>query len=756
VDGRTAPPPARLGRRARAPRPARAAIGRALADPDAPHAAGPVALHQHQRAAVARLRAIIAEHGGALLADEVGLGKSHVAATIARDAARPLVVVPAALRGMWRELLAATGVRAPIVSYEALSRGAPLDGDHDLLVLDEAHHARNRATRRWRRLAELAARARVLLLSATPIHNRRDELVAALALFLGERATTMGDAELARLVVRRERGDVRAVAPLPDAAPPAWLPVGDDERTVAALLALPPPLPPRDGGDGGALLAWSLVRQWASSRGALEGALRRRLGRAAALAAAVERGRHPSRAELAAWSCADHAVQLAFPELVAAGHPDGPALLDAVRAHERAVRALLRDLAGAPDPDEARAARLREIRARHPGERIVAFSQYADTVEALYLRLRGEGGVAMLAGRGARVAGGALSRRALLRRFAPTAHGATPPRPAEHVELLLATDLLSEGVDLRDATVVVHLDLPWTPARMEQRVGRSRRLGATHATTTVYALAPPASTESLLAVERRLRVKLRHSARLLGVAGAILPSLAPSSGRDAPARDSPVRAAELLRERLEAWAREADCDAPLPRERAVLVAAVAAPARGALALLRAGDLHALGGVAADGEAGDDPALLLALARAAEGDPREARETEAREALESFERMIARRRAALDAGVAVPIGASAGRRRALRRIAAIAARAPRDRRPAVAAMADLARRAALARCGAGAEAVLGRLATAAMADEAWLRAMAAFAELHAPASAPNEARDADKWEPAALLLLVPDE
>ena len=61
-------------------------------------------------------------------------------------------------------------------------------------------------------------------------------------------------------------------------------------------MALPPPLPVRDGGLGGVLIARSLVRQWCSSDAALESALRRRLGRSLALIAALESGHYPSEA----------------------------------------------------------------------------------------------------------------------------------------------------------------------------------------------------------------------------------------------------------------------------------------------------------------------------------------------------------------------------------------------------------------------------------------------------------------------------
>jgi superfamily II DNA or RNA helicase len=712
---------------------------------------GKVTLHEHQRSAVARLRVLLDVHGGALLADEVGMGKSYVAAALAREACRPLVVAPAALLPAWRTVLAATGCAARLATYEALSRGTVPGSEPDLLVLDEAHHARNPRTVRWRHLATLARRARVLLLSATPIHNRRADLVAPFALFLGERARTLADPEMAALIVRRERADLRGLLPLPDAGTPVAVEIGDDEVVLDAILALPPPLPPRDGGDGGALLAWSLVRQWASSRAALAGALRRRLMRAAALTAALAEGRYPSRGELSAWSCADRAVQLAFPGLVTAHDAgDCSTLLAVVETHERAVRALLASLAAPPDPDDVRVARLVELRGRHAGERIVAFTQFADSAESLFRQLRAASGVALLTGRGARVAGGSLSRAELLERFAPSARGAREPPAAERIELLLATDLLSEGVDLRDASVVVHLDLPWTPARMEQRVGRTRRLGARHARTTVYAFRPPASAEALLGVERRLHAKLRDAARTVGIAGTILPAFARQATSDSGG-GAPLRVVEDLRAIFERWrAHEPDADRERSADERVPAAAVSSSRDAALVLVGGGVRPTLLAVER-GVAADDAASLLALAREAGGAPTALGDARAREAIAIAEEWIARRRARDDSGAALPIGRSRARQHVLRRVGRIAGRASRHRLAVLLPLLEGARRAASTPSGAGAEHVLARLADATMPDEAWLRAVATFGELHAPRSLPESGSEGER--PRAILLLT---
>ena len=225
-----------------------------------------------------------------------------------------------------------------------------------------------------------------------------------------------------------------------------------------------------------------------------------------------------------AWCYAEGALQLAFPQIASDNHvPDGATLVDDADLHIRAVEELLHDLNRDPDPDHARAGALLEHLAAHAESRIVAFAEFAATVNALYRRLVRRGGIAMLTGRGGRVAGGSMTRRELLAQFAPDAN----PRqhPARRVRMLITTDLLSEGVNLQQANVVVHADLPWSPARCDQRVGRVRRLASSHDEVFVYALRPPASADLLLRLEQRLRHKTSLAARAVGVGGTIMPRL---------------------------------------------------------------------------------------------------------------------------------------------------------------------------------------------------------------------------------------
>src|SRR5688572_21645545 len=106
----------------------------------------------------------------------------------------------------------------------------------------------------------------------------------------------------------------------------------------------------------------------------------------------------------------------------------------------------------------------------------------------------------------------------------PRAQGARSPAAHERVTLLLTTDLLSEGVNLQDASVVVHLDLPWNPARLAQRLGRIRRPGGASEVAS-YLLSPPAHASLLLRTEARLRAKLARAESTIGRGVDVLPAL---------------------------------------------------------------------------------------------------------------------------------------------------------------------------------------------------------------------------------------
>ena len=725
---------------------ARCAIARAYLGVDDGRlvARGKVVLRPHQRAAAARVVEVVRNTGGALLAEPVGVGKTYTALAVAGAlGGEVMIVAPAALRSMWRDALDVCEMTATLVTHEALSRGTTPTRQPNLIVIDEAHRFRAPSTRRYALAAELCRRAKVLLVSATPVQNRRDDLAALLALFLGRRAFQLNDDELAAHVVRGlfDSGDE-----LPNLIGPIAVTTSPVDDCLDALLHLPPPVPAKDESLPAALLTIGLLHQWSSSRAALVAALKRRRARALAMLSALDAGARPTRAELSAWTYASDTLQLAFPALMVA---DGDAacgdvgeLRLALEAHQSATRDLLETLGQSANPDDGRSAWLAGVCDAHPRERIIAFCHYEETVNALWTRLARRPGVAALTARGARVAGGPISRDDVLRQFAP-GMSRRPIAASERIQLLLTTDLLSEGLNLQEASVVVHLDYPWNPARLDQRVGRVRRIGSRHATVTVYAMSPPAPVERLLQLENRLSAKLRLANRTIGVAGHILPAWSAASLAERGIADADGE----LRRHLARWLSDDENDSP--DHVSPLVAAARSGREGFVALVRSDAMPIL---VADvgGELSTSPAHVLAALRAAGGAsvaPSLRRAERARECVDSW---LARRRAS--ASIDINTAASSRTRRlALNRVAHALSRAPRHRRGLLAPLAAAARAVATAPLPEGAERVLDTLVAADLSDEAWLRSIAAFGELNArPAVAVETAARV-----AAIILLQAD-
>src|SRR5262249_37186711 len=209
-------------------------------DATVPDRLGEISLRAHQTRAAARVLAIISARGGSMLAEPVGVGKTYTAlAVAARLGGAVLVVAPASLRWMWQEGARRCGLSIAVLSHEALSRGVRPDVIPDVIVVDEAHRVRSPTTRRYALLADICRNARVLLLTATPVQNKRSDLAAQLALFLGRVAWEMTDEQLAELVVRGS-GSVLAVRPRLDG--PHRIRLATDDDCLDLIIALPPPV----------------------------------------------------------------------------------------------------------------------------------------------------------------------------------------------------------------------------------------------------------------------------------------------------------------------------------------------------------------------------------------------------------------------------------------------------------------------------------------------------------------------------------
>lgn len=493
--------------------------------------ATPTWLAPHQIPAHARLLAILDRFGGAVLADAVGLGKSYVAIAVARSLDAPLTVaVPGVLVPQWRTLMSRLGIVGRLLTHESLSRERarerlarrPGAEAAPLLIVDEAHRFRAPDTRRYRALARLAVGARVLLVTATPVHNRPGDLLHLLRLFLRDDALVgLGVPSLARVA----RDPVPSPAVLPALArllvarsrrriAEGWadlrFPSRQSTLTIRAATVAPAFVSPivdavrqlRPPGGAASLFRLMLLRQFASSMTALIQSLRRYEAFCEVSLEAARVSRRIGAREFRQLFPATEGpeLQLALLPLLleeSLVEPDGGGDLEALRSW-------LRRLRPAPDP---KAEALERLLADRSGKTIV-FTTAAATVHHLRRRLMRQLRVGAVSGRSGWLGVDRVSRQEVLGAFAPRAQRAAAPSPACVVDVLIATDLLSEGLDLQDAERVIHYDLPWSPARLAQRVGRIDRLASLHDQIETIAFLPPEPLVRALALEQRLATKV--------------------------------------------------------------------------------------------------------------------------------------------------------------------------------------------------------------------------------------------------------
>ncbi len=164
---------------------------------------GGINLTNFQQDAVRRANRFLDKHGGVIVGDEVGLGKTYIAGELLRqyvqqNRQRALVVAPAYLRdGMWSQKAPEWGVQFETVSYAELRRDRQLGGDlnvlnldvdeYQLVVIDEAHAFRNPGTQQSHALRTLLRGdppKDVVMLTATPVNNSLWDLYYLLNYFI--------------------------------------------------------------------------------------------------------------------------------------------------------------------------------------------------------------------------------------------------------------------------------------------------------------------------------------------------------------------------------------------------------------------------------------------------------------------------------------------------------------------------------------------------------------------------------------------
>ena len=180
------------------------------------------------------------------------------------------------------------------------------------------------------------------------------------------------------------------------------------------------------------------------------------------------------------------------------------------------ARALIGVLAACGDWDPGRDAKLAELHRLisqvHAEEKLLVFTQFADTARYLATQLQARGVRAL-----EQATGQSEDPTALAWRFAPEANDKRGQvARADELRVLIATDVLSEGQNLQDGSIVVNYDLPWAIIRLIQRAGRVDRIGQRADRILCYSFVPADGVERLIRLRQRVRQRLAQNAEVVG------------------------------------------------------------------------------------------------------------------------------------------------------------------------------------------------------------------------------------------------
>ncbi|MEH2339168.1 helicase-related protein [Nostoc sp.] len=162
--------------------------------------------------------------------------------------------------------------------------------------------------------------------------------------------------------------------------------------------------------------------------------------------------------------------------------------------------------------DEKLAALIKLLTKTHPKDKVLIFTQFADTVRYLADNLQSSH-ITNVAG----VTGQSKNPTVMTGRFSPVSNGKREQiSSSNELRVLIATDVLSEGHNLQDCAIIVNWDLPWAIIRLIQRAGRVDRIGQNADQILCYSFLPAEGVERIINLRGRLRKRLQENAEVVG------------------------------------------------------------------------------------------------------------------------------------------------------------------------------------------------------------------------------------------------
>jgi len=149
---------------------------------------------------------------------------------------------------------------------------------------------------------------------------------------------------------------------------------------------------------------------------------------------------------------------------------------------------------------------------KHPDDKIIIFTQFADTAFYLYKELKSRGLQQL-----EYVTGDSENPTDIALRFSPISNEEPFIKGTDkEIRVLISTDVLSEGQNLQDCHIIINYDLPWAIIRLIQRAGRVDRIGQQSDKILCYSFLPEDGIEKIIRLRKRLSERIQQNAEVVG------------------------------------------------------------------------------------------------------------------------------------------------------------------------------------------------------------------------------------------------
>lgn len=162
---------------------------------------------------------------------------------------------------------------------------------------------------------------------------------------------------------------------------------------------------------------------------------------------------------------------------------------------------------------------------RRRAQKVIIFSQFIDTIKHL------ENGINWMKKEGhfdKKVKMQTATSKTknvdkVIERFAPKSNQATGKYTKDQqIDLLLATDLMGEGLNLQDSNIIINYDITWSPLKLIQRIGRVDRLGTEYEKVYAFNFLPEKTLEKKLKIVDKVERRIKEINKVLGMDAKLL------------------------------------------------------------------------------------------------------------------------------------------------------------------------------------------------------------------------------------------